>query len=441
MAQGEIALTFSRETTLNYALTGAAPPVDTGSNLAHSSTSPEDRLSALPDEILLAILSYLDISDLFSLIKTSHHLRNISLDPLLHRKRLRSVKSYLSLILPKRPPIEALKAPRRIYLSHRDFARKELNRGLTKIKLNKKLEKRPDPGWLVERGVLPAKYLKKWRVAVADGEDKGQTLLSSTSDSVVLERERNTSASDIPFIAAEKSTYSCPTSQGPSSPNTTASCSETSLPQQQPSKQPQVSFHYYYTPTVSPTILSTCLTLEKQLLRDRLCEFVRNKRASLEQAAAKHYQPPYLDDEDDRHPSAPSLNSISKSNSCEGPSALTPTRETLIATSAIVLRRPSVRYLVSRFSFRFQDGDKFAEEESRWGRGAEWRRKMRRERRERVGEEIDQPCRVRVVGLRRFYEKLAKEATGSGGVGGNGSMEVCRKRQAGLGAESSSRAC
>ncbi|RPB24427.1 hypothetical protein L211DRAFT_163094 [Terfezia boudieri ATCC MYA-4762] len=92
------------------------------------STTNVDTLSSIPDEIILSILTYLDISDIFSLIKTSHRLRTISLDPLLHHQRLLRAKNFLSHALPQRPPLEALRSPRRIWLSRRDFITRELRK-------------------------------------------------------------------------------------------------------------------------------------------------------------------------------------------------------------------------------------------------------------------------------------------------------------------------
>jgi len=44
----------------------------------HGSTVNMDQLSSLPDEIILSILTYLDISDLFSLIKVDSHFPTVN---------------------------------------------------------------------------------------------------------------------------------------------------------------------------------------------------------------------------------------------------------------------------------------------------------------------------------------------------------------------------
>lgn len=121
-----------------------------------------DLLSALPTEIILTIASYLDINDVYALSKTSHRLRTISQDPVLQKKRLRCARSFLSQALPKRPSLDSLRPPnRRIYMSGRDITTRSLAQSLTRVKLNRQLQNRTDPETLIEKGVLPAKYLRK----------------------------------------------------------------------------------------------------------------------------------------------------------------------------------------------------------------------------------------------------------------------------------------
>jgi hypothetical protein len=111
-------------------------------------------LPHLPDELLLHILSYLDIPDLLSFSRTSHHMRHLSIDPLLHLHRLHRASSTLSRYFPLRPSLAELMA-HRIYITRTTLAARSLGRNLIKIKLNRQLLKRPSAEQLVEMGVLP----------------------------------------------------------------------------------------------------------------------------------------------------------------------------------------------------------------------------------------------------------------------------------------------
>jgi hypothetical protein len=111
-------------------------------------------LTHLPDELLLTILSHLDIPDLLSSSRTSHRLRTLSLDPLLHVSRLHRASTTLSHSLPLRPSLAELMA-HRIYITRTTLAARNLGRNLIKIKLNRQLLKRPSKEQLVEMGVLP----------------------------------------------------------------------------------------------------------------------------------------------------------------------------------------------------------------------------------------------------------------------------------------------
>lgn len=111
-------------------------------------------LSTLPPELLLLILNNLDIPDLLPLSRTSHALRTLSLDPLLHLLRLRRVSFTLETYIPSRPPLTFLLA-NRIYITRTTLAARSLGRDFIKIRLNKKLRERESAERLVERGVLP----------------------------------------------------------------------------------------------------------------------------------------------------------------------------------------------------------------------------------------------------------------------------------------------
>ncbi|KAH7410566.1 hypothetical protein BKA64DRAFT_661270 [Cadophora sp. MPI-SDFR-AT-0126] len=117
------------------------------------STTPPN-LPTLPSELLLHILSFLDIPDLLTLTRTSHPLRSLSLDPLLHIARLHRASISLSHSLPLRPSLADLMA-HRIYITRTTLAARSLGRNLIRIKLNRQLLKRPSAEELVQLGVLP----------------------------------------------------------------------------------------------------------------------------------------------------------------------------------------------------------------------------------------------------------------------------------------------
>ncbi|KAG4412666.1 hypothetical protein IFR04_014207 [Cadophora malorum] len=118
------------------------------------STTTPPNLPTLPSELLLHILSFLDIPDLLTLTRTSHPLRSLSLDPLLHIARLHRASISLSHSLPLRPSLADLMA-HRIYITRTTLAARSLGRNLIKIKLNRQLLKRPSAEELVQLGVLP----------------------------------------------------------------------------------------------------------------------------------------------------------------------------------------------------------------------------------------------------------------------------------------------
>ncbi|KAH6714253.1 hypothetical protein BKA61DRAFT_735754 [Leptodontidium sp. MPI-SDFR-AT-0119] len=126
--------------------------------MATSSSSPN--LPTLPSELLLHILSFLDIPDLLTLTRTSHPLRSLSLDPLLHIARLHRASISLSHSLPLRPSLADLMA-HRIYITRTTLAARSLGRNLIRIKLNRQLLKRPSAEELVQLGVLPRECWSK----------------------------------------------------------------------------------------------------------------------------------------------------------------------------------------------------------------------------------------------------------------------------------------
>ncbi|KAK4198722.1 hypothetical protein QBC40DRAFT_330380 [Triangularia verruculosa] len=122
----------------------------------------------LPNEVLLHILSYLEVCDLLATSRTSHHLRTLSLSPHLHRLRLRSARSALPIRLasPSRPTLPDL-IRRSIFLTNTTIVSRRLARSFVSIRLSRQLAARPAPEVLVERCVLPAECLPGKKAAVA----------------------------------------------------------------------------------------------------------------------------------------------------------------------------------------------------------------------------------------------------------------------------------
>ncbi|KAG9233295.1 hypothetical protein BJ875DRAFT_50578 [Amylocarpus encephaloides] len=117
-------------------------------------------LGLLPCEIILLVLSLLDIPDLHALALTTHALRTLSTDPLLHTMRLHRASLSLSHRLEVRPSLADLMA-HQIYITRTTSAARSLGRNLIKIKLNRQLGRRPSVETLVEMGVLPSECYGK----------------------------------------------------------------------------------------------------------------------------------------------------------------------------------------------------------------------------------------------------------------------------------------
>ncbi|GKT59867.1 F-box domain-containing protein [Colletotrichum tofieldiae] len=117
---------------------------------------PTGAISELPNEIMLHILGYLDVNDLLSASRTNHHLRHLSLSPILHHYRLRHTRAILPPLLssPSRPSLAELIA-RSIFLTHTSVVSRRLARSLVSIRLSRRLATRPSAEALVERAVLP----------------------------------------------------------------------------------------------------------------------------------------------------------------------------------------------------------------------------------------------------------------------------------------------
>ncbi|RYP46081.1 hypothetical protein DL768_007673 [Monosporascus sp. mg162] len=113
-------------------------------------------LDGMPNELLTHILGFLDVSDLLATSRTNHHLRALSLHPILHARRLRQARLALPPLLtsPSRPTLPELVA-RRIVQTHTAQVSRRLARSLASIRLARRLPQRPSAESLVQRGVLP----------------------------------------------------------------------------------------------------------------------------------------------------------------------------------------------------------------------------------------------------------------------------------------------
>ncbi|KAG8169652.1 hypothetical protein KVR01_000397 [Diaporthe batatas] len=113
-------------------------------------------LADLPNEVLLHVLSFLDVSDLLATSRTSHQFRSLALAPIVHRLRLRQARTALPPLLtsPSRPTLTEL-IRRSIFLTNTTVVSRRLARSLTAIRLSRRLAARPAPEALVARAVLP----------------------------------------------------------------------------------------------------------------------------------------------------------------------------------------------------------------------------------------------------------------------------------------------
>ncbi|GAP89431.1 putative F-box domain-containing protein [Rosellinia necatrix] len=113
-------------------------------------------LDRLPNEVLMQILGFLDVSDLLTTSRINHHFRTLSLAPILHTYRLQHVRAQLPPLLtsPSRPSLAELIA-RHIFLTHTTQISRRLARNLVAIRLSRRLPQRPSAETLVQRGVLP----------------------------------------------------------------------------------------------------------------------------------------------------------------------------------------------------------------------------------------------------------------------------------------------
>ena len=116
----------------------------------------ERSLDQLPAEILLRILSHLEVGDLLQVSRTCHSLRELACDPLLHLERLHLVSYTLTRALEHRPSKASICPPNAwICLSRTNVLSRQISKSLIRIRLSHNLEHRPDPQDLVARSILP----------------------------------------------------------------------------------------------------------------------------------------------------------------------------------------------------------------------------------------------------------------------------------------------
>ncbi|KAI1204085.1 uncharacterized protein F4807DRAFT_375660 [Annulohypoxylon truncatum] len=118
-------------------------------------------LDGLPNEVLMHILTFLDVSDLLATSRINHHFRTLCLHPILHTLRLRRARVSLPPLLtsPSRPTLAELIA-RHIFLTHTTQISRRLARNLVAIRLSRRLPLRPSAESLVQRGVLPPEIVE-----------------------------------------------------------------------------------------------------------------------------------------------------------------------------------------------------------------------------------------------------------------------------------------
>ncbi|RMD39632.1 hypothetical protein DV735_g5493, partial [Chaetothyriales sp. CBS 134920] len=114
------------------------------------------QLDHLPPEVLLRVLSYLQVDDLLRVSRACHLLRDLACDPLLHLQRLHHAAYTLQRALSQRPSKAALSPPNAwIWLGRTNVLSRQISRSLIKIRLSHNLEQRPHARDLVQRAILP----------------------------------------------------------------------------------------------------------------------------------------------------------------------------------------------------------------------------------------------------------------------------------------------
>lgn len=114
-------------------------------------------LEQLPDEVILHVMSFLQVDDLLRLSRTCHKVRGLACDPVLHLERLHDASYTVETALARRPTRAAISPPNAwIWLSKTNVLSRQISKSLTKIRLSHNLERRPDVQDLVARAILPA---------------------------------------------------------------------------------------------------------------------------------------------------------------------------------------------------------------------------------------------------------------------------------------------
>lgn len=121
---------------------------------------PPSHLSCLPTELLQEILLYLEVPDLLSLTRTSHTLRSLLLSAptpsTLFHSRLLNASATLAHSLTARPTLSSLSPPNAtIYLNRTHLVARHISRSLVSIRLSRSLNQRPTAHDLVSRSILP----------------------------------------------------------------------------------------------------------------------------------------------------------------------------------------------------------------------------------------------------------------------------------------------
>ncbi|KOS22197.1 hypothetical protein ESCO_001516 [Escovopsis weberi] len=106
--------------------------------------------------MLILVVSFLDVDDVFHLSRTCHRLRRLCLDPIIKLYRLRDARLTLDLLLssPSRPTLSDL-ISRFIFMTNNTVISRRLARSLVSIRLSRRLALRPSADSLVQRAVLP----------------------------------------------------------------------------------------------------------------------------------------------------------------------------------------------------------------------------------------------------------------------------------------------
>ncbi|KHN95889.1 F-box domain, cyclin-like protein [Metarhizium album ARSEF 1941] len=137
---------------------GSKANIPDGTSIATMTSRTSAGLERLPNEVLLHVLGFLDVSDLLatSRLQSNHLLRSLSLAPILHHYRLQRTRQILPPLLssPTRPTIADL-ISRSIFLTHTSIVSRRLAWSLVSIRLSRRLAARPSAEALVQRCVLP----------------------------------------------------------------------------------------------------------------------------------------------------------------------------------------------------------------------------------------------------------------------------------------------